>query len=252
MEITLTHKGSTYQVRLHEPEDISLPLIAGEHQVCAWYLPPAAMEPVRMGDWVGDVRRGAGVNFRNVYFNPHGHCTHTETCGHIALEQFPVVQHFRDFFSFAQLVSIAPEQRNGDAVISRVQLENACPDPEEALIIRTLPNAAAKKTRNYSNTNPAYMDADAAHWLREKGVKHLLIDTPSVDREEDGGKLLSHHAFWNYPEQPRLDCTITELVFVPDTTADGLYFMNLQVAAFMNDAAPSRPLLFTLHSLGNV
>jgi hypothetical protein len=73
-----------------------------------------------------------------------------------------------------------------------------------------------------------------------------MIDLPSVDREEDGEKLLAHHAFWNYPQATRLDATITELVFVDDKIKDGFYFMNLQVAPFVNDAAPSRPLLFEL------
>jgi hypothetical protein len=43
-----------------------------------------------------------------------------------------------------------------------------------------------------------------------------------------------------------MDCTITELIFVPNTAMDGLYLLNLQVAAFENDAAPSRPVIFAL------
>jgi hypothetical protein len=46
-----------------------------------------------------------------------------------------------------------------------------------------------------------------------------------------------------------MDCTITELAFVPDDVKDGLYLLNLQVAPFDNDAAPSRPLLFRLEAI---
>ncbi|MBL7942681.1 MAG: cyclase family protein, partial [Flavobacteriales bacterium] len=60
------------------------------------------------------------------------------------------------------------------------------------------------------------------------------------------GKLLAHRAFWKYPTQTRSHCTITEFVFVPDHVADGLYLLNLQVAAFDNDAAPSRPVIYAL------
>ena len=44
----------------------------------------------------------------------------------------------------------------------------------------------------------------------------------------------------------RVDATITEMIFVPDTVEDGLYALSLQVAPFVADAAPSRPLLFAL------
>ena len=73
-----------------------------------------------------------------------------------------------------------------------------------------------------------------------------MIDTPSLDKEEDNGELAAHHAWWNYPESPRLDATITELIYVDNTIKDGLYFTNLQLAAFENDASPSRPLIFEL------
>ena len=113
-------------------------------------------------------------------------------------------------------------------------------------MIRTLPNSEEKKTRQYSGTNPAYMTAEAALYLREAGIKHLLLDVPSIDREDDGGKLSAHHAFWNYPTAPRKDCTITELIFVDEKIADGFYLLELQYAAFDNDASPSRPILYGL------
>jgi hypothetical protein len=75
---------------------------------------------------------------------------------------------------------------------------------------------------------------------------------PSVDREEDQGKLLAHKAFWNVKNtqelnpDARLSCTITELIFVPDAIQDGTYLLNLQIASFENDASPSKPVLYAL------
>jgi arylformamidase len=249
MKIQLEYKGKPFQVDLKSGMEIAIPLAAGPGHVLAWYLQPLTIEPVRMGDWVGEVKSGAAVNFRNIAFNPHGHGTHTETVGHISREDFPVQEHFRDFFCFATVVTIDPEKLQDDRVVTLAQLQSSLKEVTEAVIIRTLPNTPDKCSRNYSSTNPAYLDHKAAEWLREIGVKHLMIDTPSVDREEDGGALLSHHAFWNYPAATRTDCTITELIYVPESIADGVYFMNLQVAPFMNDAAPSRPLLFHLQPL---
>jgi kynurenine formamidase len=85
---------------------------------------------------------------------------------------------------------------------------------------------------------------EAAKYLVERGVQHLLLDLPSVDREEDGGQLLAHRAFWQYPEAVRKHCTITELIYVPNEIKDGFYLLNLQTASFDLDVSPSRPVLF--------
>lgn len=244
MIIEINYNQQPYRVDLSQPTDISLPLAAGPGHVLAWYLSSLTIEPVRMGDWVGEVKSGAAVNFRNIAFNPHGHGTHTESVGHISPELYSVNKHFREFFCFASLVSVQPEKTGDDWIISTESLRRQCPKPAEAIIIRTIPNSIEKQSKTYSSTNPPYLEEQAALWLRESGVRHLLIDLPSVDREEDGGKLLSHHAFWNYPSAIRTEATITELIFVPDELQDGLYFMNLQTAPFENDATPSRPLLF--------
>ena len=99
---------------------------------------------------------------------------------------------------------------------------------------------------NYSSSNPPYIEAASAAWMREQNIKHLLLDLPSVDREEDGGALAAHKAFWNYPENPRMDATITELIYAPDSIPDGYYLLNLQIAPFENDASPSRPVLYQI------
>ena len=74
----------------------------------------------------------------------------------------------------------------------------------------------------------------------------MLIDTPSVDREKDDGKLLAHKAFWNYPSKPRLTATITEFIYLENYISDGSYLLNLQIAPFHNDASPSKPVLYKM------
>jgi kynurenine formamidase len=246
MNAIVHYNGNEYTIQLNHPLDISLSLSPETGHVLAWYLPPLTIEPVRMGDWVGEVKQGAAVNFRNIFFNPHGHGTHTETVGHITAGDVSVNKHFREFFCFATLITVTPQQQGEDLVISLESLQSLLPQVTEAVILRTLPNGTDKCRKNYSNTNPPYLEASAAEWLRDRGVRHLLIDLPSVDKEQDGGALAAHHAFWNYPQHPRYEATITELVYVPDEIKDGVYFMNLQTAPFENDASPSRPLLFHL------
>jgi len=249
MIIQLTSAGRDYQVDLAKGIDLSIAVTEGP-QVNAYWASPTDMEPFRMGDWVGEVRQGGSVNYRNIRFNPHGNGTHTECVGHISPEIYSINRHFKQFHSIAQLVSVSPEElANGDRVITAALLQREGLQQAEAFIIRTLPNSDSKRTHNYSGTNPPYFTVDAIEALMEKGCRHLLTDLPSLDREQDEGKLLCHRSFWKYPEHPRMDCTITELIHVPDSAADGVYLLNLQVAAFENDAAPSRPVIFELKGI---
>ena len=233
-----------------EPIDLSIALSNDERNPRAWYVDPPRFEPVRTEHYVGSIKEGGSVNFRDIYFNPHGHCTHTECLGHITEEVHSINETMSQFFFKAQVISILPKRivrDNGDVdfVITKEQLSKFDLDCE-ALVVRSLPNDRLKTSKNYSSTNPAYFDIGCVPLLHKAGVNHLLIDLPSVDRENDGGELVFHHAFWEVPQNPNFKRTITELIFVENSILDGNYIMNLQVAAFNNDAAPSRPLLYRL------
>lgn len=246
MKATVHINGKEYSTDLSKGIDISIPLRTGDQNVNAWYVPPVSIEPVRMGDWVGDVNQGGSVNFRNIVFNPHGNGTHTECVGHISKENISVNQCLKQFFFFAELVTVNPVVlENMDKVITRSQLEMALKGKSpQAVILRSLPNAEEKLQHHYSNTNPPYLLEEAANFLDQLGVDHLMIDLPSVDKEVDEGKLLAHHAFWRYPQDTQFQRTITEMIFVPDSVKDGSYLLNIQIASFENDASPSKPVLY--------
>ena len=253
MKATIIHQNNTFQVDLSKPIDISLPLSNTENNPIAWYIEKPQIEPVRFGSWVGSVKGGATTNFNNIFFNPHGHGTHTECLGHITKEFYSINQALKTFFFTAQLISIQPEQQGDDFVITKTQVEKALgTTTPEAIVIRTLPNIEEKKSKNYSHTNPPYLHEEAATFIRENGIQHLLIDLPSVDKEKDEGKLLAHKAFWNVKDvndlndDARKTATITELIFVEDAVKDGSYLLNLQIASFENDASPSKPILYSL------
>lgn len=247
----INYKGKSYQADLSKPIDISIPLRHGTENVNAWYTTPVKIEPVRMGDWVGDVNQGGSVNFRNISFNPHGNGTHTECVGHISKEEYSINQSLKKFFFVAELITVLPDiMENGDQVITKQHIENCLGDKKpEAIIIRTLDNHISKINKQYSNTNPPYLHHEAADYINTIGIDHLLIDLPSVDKEIDGGKLLAHHAFWQYPYDTKSKRTITELIYVPNTVYDGTYLLNIQIASFENDASPSKPVLYQLNTV---
>ena len=247
MIATILHLGREFRVDLFKPIDISMPLSTEKNATSAWYVEPMKLEPVIMGNWVGDVNQGASVNFRNVKFNPHGNGTHTECVGHISKEFFTINQNLKRFMFIAELLTVLPyELENGDYVITAQQIRNSLEGltKPEALIIRTLGNGQEKLHTNYSNTNPPYLLKETIELLNDWGIEHLLIDMPSVDKEVDGGKLEAHHTFWNYPNQPQLHKTITEMIYVPNEIMDGTYLLNLQIAPFENDASPSKPVIY--------
>jgi arylformamidase len=247
MIIRLKHQNNEYYTDLSRPLDISVAVDFDREDTLAWYIDPPKREPVQIDGFIGSVQKGGSVNFFNLHLNPHAHGTHTETSGHINLIPHSVNKHFKTYHSIAELTTIYPEKRGEDKVITKNNLERSIKYQTTSLIIRTEPNTKLDKTSNFSNTNPPFFSADALATLALKRVENLLVDLPSVDKEQDGGKLLGHRAFWNHPSKERLHCTITELIYIPNKIPDGLYLLNLQVAPMENDAAPSRPLLFKLN-----
>ncbi len=245
MIAAIQYNSRKLQIDLTQPLDLSIPLRASAKNVNAWYLDAPTITPVTNDEWIASVRQGACVNFNTITFNPHAHGTHTECVGHITEEVHSINKNLKQFFYLAEVVTIAPERMGSDFVISKKQLQFALGNKKrDAIVIRTLPNTTEKLSQHYSNTNPTYMLEDAALYLKQKGIKHLLVDVPSIDKEKDECQLLAHHAFWNTKGVLRMDATITEFIYVPNTVEDGEYFLNLQIAPFENDATPSKPILY--------
>lgn len=247
MLATIQYNSRKLQIDLSKPIDISIPLRASKDNVNAWYVGPPEIKPVSDGEWIASVAEGACINFNDIAFNPHAHGTHTECVGHITKEVHSINQNLKQFFFLAEVITVAPEKLNDDFVISKKQLQFAIGNKKrDAIVVRTIPNTIEKIGQQYSNTNPPYLLEEASTYLREKGVKHLLIDLPSVDKEKDDCELLAHNAFWNTKGNIRMDATITEFIYVPNTVEDGCFFLNLQIAPFENDASPSKPILYKI------
>lgn len=248
MNVSIHFEGVEFTASGEEAVDLSLAFQeAGGPS--AWYVEPMRVEPVRANGFLGSVAEGGDVNFRDVTFNPHGNGTHTECVGHISEAAHSVNRLSIPPLMPCLVVSIRPEFKNEDHVITAKTLELASKrhwsgqTAPPSLVLRTLPNSAEKRSKNWSNTNAPYLEAAAAQWLVDRGVEHLLLDLPSVDREQDGGALAAHHIFWQWPADLREHATITEFIFVPDTLKDGLHLLNLQTAPFELDATPSRPVI---------
>lgn len=250
MKTTLngSYQNQNFTVDLSQAFDLSIPLHAGENQVNCYYAEPVRFETIRFDNFVGSVAEGGPCNYQKLNLTPHGNGTHTECYGHISPDPLATIDRcLEPSLWVAQLITLQPRRHQEDQIIFWEDMEAQLQDFQpEALIIRTLPNETDKKTRAYSGSNPPYLEAEVTKQIAQRTVKHLLIDLPSLDREEDGGALKAHRAFWQYPQNTRKDCSVTELIYVEQHIPDGKYLLNLQVMPLQMDAAPSRPVIFPL------
>jgi kynurenine formamidase len=228
---------------------------------------------LRSGGFTGTVASGASCNCSVYTLSPHCHGTHTECVGHVTDNATALAGLTPVPPALALLVSVRPEplgeaatasdglRHATDPVITRALLALAAArwthDPWTALVVRTLPNDAGKRQRSYEGPCPApYFRVDAMQWIVERSVTSLVVDLPSLDRADDGGSLAAHRVYWGLPpnvldarQARRGRALVTELAYVPDTAADGLYLLDLQVPAFAADAAPSRPVLYPVREI---
>ena len=271
MSISIEINGQSFKIDESNPINIAIPLQFDGAQPNAYDVERARSKPCEAGELVGDTRRGGSCNFEQITFIPHCNGTHTECVGHITNERISVNDCLKDVFIPASLISVSPEKASetnetyavkldeNDLLITKSAIEKAIKDQrskikdQRSIIIRTLPNEGSKLSKTYLEEIPPFFSTEAIIFLNELGFQHLLVDLPSIDRIFDEGKLSNHRIFWKVEngkfelnEQSFFNKTITELIYVPTEIADGEYLLNLQIAPFAADAAPSRPILFRI------
>ncbi len=252
MRIAFEIGGRQYAADLSRGVSLAIPVNFDGPQPSFFGAAKATSEPVKSGDFVGDTRKGGSCNVRSYRMVPHCNGTHTECVGHIVDEGVGVADKLPGTPIPATLISVKPAGDVIDATaIHAALLRHSLIGFHRALILRTLPNGGDKLIRRYEGAIPApYLSTEAVELLVKAGVEHLLTDIPSLDPAEDGGKMAAHRVFWGLAkghalaDARRPDATLTELIYVPDSLADGYYLLDLQVPAFMTDAAPSRPILY--------
>jgi arylformamidase len=252
MIVRFSHNNQQYKADLSKPLDISLPLNHGAGNPNCYWAEPVRFETIRSGNFVGSVLEGGSVNYQKLIITPHGNGTHTECYGHISSEANATINRSLKHFHFiAQLISVLPERTGSeDSIITLHQVKAKINHTNiQAVVLRTLPNNDTKRTQQYSGTNPPYIDPALTQYFASVGVDHLLVDLPSLDREVDHGQLLAHKAFWNLEGTIRKGCSVTELIFVDNSSPDGLYLLNLQIASLEMDASPSKPVLYKLEEV---
>lgn len=258
--------GRRLQVDFGKPFSIAIPLDFSGPQPSCFGAPRAVARPLEVGGFVGDTRAGGSCNCEVLTLAPHCNGTHTECVGHVTDDRVAVTDRVPGGVALALLVTVVPADAAssdedsdpapaaGDRLVTAASLRAAIgahrgPRPA-ALVVRT--PVGDGPYRDYQGPAPApYLTRQAAALLVESGIETLVLDLPSADRADDGGKLTAHRIFFGLPpgsrragDAARPHASITELAWIPAALADGLYLLDLQLPAFRSDAAPSRPILY--------
>lgn len=255
-------------VDLSSPISLAMPVDFSGRGPRHFGAPAANAQPFSAPGFSGAVATGASCNCSTITLTPHCNGTHTECVGHLTREAVDALSVIPAGLLPSLVLSIEPVDakntkegtepapRPGDRLITAQSLERGWllhgqTDSNSggvfearALIVRTLESVADA---------PPYLSGEAVQWLVERGIEHLVVGLPSIDRAEDEGHLTAHRIFFGLPrksnalsEAQRPQCTITELAQIPNDLADGWYLLELQAPALSGDAVPSRPLLYPL------
>ena len=250
MKAEINWQNSKWKIDLAKPLSIAIPIKDGDQNPNCYFSEHVKFETIKGDGFIGSIKHGGTVNHKKIIVSPHGNGTHTECYGHITNSDAVIADQLIDYMHVAQLISVSPTSKGEDQVIEKSVIENVSLQPGiKALIIRTLPNEISKLKQNYSGKNPAYLSYQAMQLIVDYGIEHLIVDLPSVDKEQDEGKLLSHKTFWQTEYNVRKNATITELAYIPESISDGVYLLNLQVLPIHLDVSPSNPVLFALIQL---
>ena len=240
--------GREVQVDLSRPIEIALVLNFDAAQPRHFGAPRATTAPFAVPGFSGAVATGASCNCNVITLIPHCNGTHTECVGHLTAEPLDAHRVAPKGLIPAVLITITPtdttsestdpQPQPGDKLVTRAALESRWPDDfqPEAVVIRT--------------TEASYLSRNAAEFLVERGVEHLVVNLPSIDRAHDEGKLTTHRVFFGLPAgakaATRPQATVTEFAHIPPEVPDGPYLLEIQVPAIAGDAVPSRPLLYPI------
>jgi arylformamidase len=260
------------EIDLSRPIEIAIDLDFRGEQPRHFGAPAASSHAFSVPGFSGSVAQGASCNCNVITLTPHCNGTHTESVGHLTTEPLDAHRQVPRGLIPAVLATVEPVDARdspettdpaaqpGDKLVTRSALERGWPRTmpflPQAAVIRTLPNDTDKMRRDYTDSTPPYLSREAAEFLVARGIEHLVVDLPSIDRSHDAGRLTAHRIFFGLPggatslaRAVRPRSTVTELAYIPTEVADGPYLLEIQVPAIGGDAVPSRPLLYQLEQL---
>ena len=240
IHINIYFENTEISFQLGQPISVSRTIKFNKHS-SAFNLPHATSTPFNYKNvFIGDVLQGGSCNVDVLSFCPHN-LTHVETSDHI-LNQTPayasistIPQHHLQGLLFAidlrkkldaKTKFIKPEHIKAE--LESVQY------PINALALITHASDLSADF-NFTGKDFLALHKDTLKLISDfscKGrkVTSLILDLPSTDPEDDGGKLLAHRSFFEIPETgieftDHKKKVIAELAYFTDVVQNYYYFI---------------------------
>lgn len=176
-----------------------------------------------------------------ITFCPHTHCTHIESMAHVKKGVLSTLNQVLKLPPIL-LACLIKATTNCDGVICQKEVEAALAPFRDthfrALIVFT-------RDKDSHCGKFASVPVSLANYLVNAfpTLDIILIDSPSIDPECDGGLLTAHRTFF----EAKNTFFVVELCKIPAHINNGLYGLALNIAGFEEtDAIPCRPVIYPL------
>ena len=222
--------NKTFSVPLADGIEISRPIYRAGN-VKAYFVDPVQFRTYTKNNFLASTALGASVNCEYFTLNPHGQSTHIECFGHISKSAFHLHMSMPKSFYLVQLVDVVCNSKN-KLILQEVETNI------DGLICRYYKDEAPLNLFSGADI-PSFSPA-----IFEKHNWEIFVtDMPSIDPENDDGKLLAHKAFW-WNESQREKQYIVELAKIPSNLNEGLYLLEVQCLNIQSDASPARLIVY--------
>lgn len=274
MEFYFNIKSKNYYFDSNKPINISIRQNFDNTQPNFFNADKAIINNFESNNFIGSTELNYSCNVKTIRINPHCNGTHTESKQHIDHNNINICDasvnygllycklisvepikydQYKKFIDKNNFENYIPELNNNDKIITKQQLEKLLSLEDinilEAIVIRTLPNYDNKKNIVYnSEINYPFLTTQAIEFLNNSNIKHIIIDTPSLERSYNSNAMSNHKLFWDNNNYK----TITEFAYINNNIIDNYYILNLQIPSFGIDCAPSRPILYNIYENNNI
>lgn len=235
------------RVMIDEPIEISVPLRFDATQSYPFGIQHPRRK--RLFDLQGEDR---GCICDEISFCPHTHTTHVESAAHVDPKTPSTLNILRRLPPLLTALLVdAPLCKQSNQIAEALLVDNIkvhCtiekPSSIDALILRT---GSVSLVISSFSLGFSFITTQTLSKINElcPALRVLLIDSVSIDPENDNGQLLAHRSFLlsGVPN----DRLVVELCHLPHSITPGVYALSLNAAAFdASDAIPCRPVIYSL------
>lgn len=227
-------------IDLSDSIDISLP-ISPDLPISAFGM-QAAQERVLLEPKTDEPK---GCRCSQLTIIPHVHTTHFETAQHYGDQKVSSLMIARSIPPLLTCLTIHVEWTPAGPI--KFSTPNVRNGNVAAVLLCSgwIKHQIQQKAYDWTGFNPPYVSVEMMEQIQRAfpRIRLLLLDLPSVDPEDDGGRLLAHRAFLKQENRGLIEMCLVDRQLIQDNT---IYALFPNIAAIDTDGIPCRPILYRL------